>query len=281
MGLQTVPNRDAAADRHRIQIASPRPVADRSTGLLISVSLADVERIEVMSGPGGTVWGANAVNGVINVITANAHAGVGTMARAWAGDESHGLLLRHGWQLEGGGALRAYAKVHRREDSERASDADALDGLQTLQFGLRGDMDAANGALTLQGDAYKEAIRQATAADQRHHRANLLTRWTRALDDGASLTLKGYLDRSWRDIPGGYTENLGVPDLDVQALLPPGEGGQWTLGRGHRATHDDVGNYGTLAFMPASRRLHWTNAFVQYERELGGDATLTLGGSGR
>jgi len=78
-------------------------------------------------------------------------------------------------------------------------------------------------------------------------------------------------------VPGSYTENLGVADLDVQYVLPPGEGSQWTLGGGHRAAHDEVGSYGSLAFLPPSRRLHWTNAFAQYERELARDLTLTLG----
>jgi len=241
------------------------------------VPLADVERIEVMSGPGGTVWGANAVNGVINIITAKAQASAGVMARAWAGNETRGLLLRRGWALQDGGALRAYAKVHRRDDSERANGADARDGLHSLQLGFRGDMEAGGGALTLQGDAYQESIRQAIAADQRHHGANLLARWTRALDGGAALTLQGYVDRSWRDVPGSYTERLGVVDLDVQYLLPPGAGGQWTLGGGHRAAKDVAGNYGTFAFLPASRNLHWTNAFAQYEGELARDVTLTLG----
>ena len=50
------------------------------------------------------------------------------------------------------------------------------------------------------------------------------------------------MDRSWRDIPGAYSENLGVLDVDVQLVLPAGEGSQWTLGGGHRAAHDDVGN---------------------------------------
>lgn len=241
------------------------------------VPLADVERIEVMSGPGGTMWGANAVNGVINVITSSAQASTGLLAQGSAGNLSRGLSLRRGWQLEGDGAWRVYAKYNHRDDSERVSGADARDGFEKLQLGVRADLDAAGGGLTLQGDAYKETIHQATAADQRHHGGNLLARWTRALDDGARLRLQGYVDRSWRDVPGSYTENLGVVDLDLQCALPAGEGSQWTLGGGHRAAHDEVGSYGTLAFLPPSRRLHWTNAFAQYERELARDLTLTLG----
>ena len=241
------------------------------------VPLGDVERIEVISGPGGTLWGANAVNGVINVITSSAGASVGTQAQAAAGNLSRALSLRQGWRFDGGGALRAYAKYNQREDSERASGMDANDGFEKLQLGFRSDLDAAGGALTLQGDAYKESISQTNAADQRHHGGNLLARWVRALDDGATLNLQAYVDRSWRDIPGLYTENLRVMDVDLQYLLAAGEGSQWIFGGGHRSADDDVGNYGSLAFLPASRRLHWTNAFAQYERQLSPATTLTMG----
>lgn len=241
------------------------------------VPLADVERIEVMSGPGGTLWGANAVNGVINVITGGAEASSGTLAQASVGNLNRDASLRHGWPLQGDGAARVYAKYDRGSDSERVSGADARDGFEKLQLGFRSDMDAAGGALTLQGDAYKVTIHQLGAADQRHHGSNLLAHWTRTLDNGASLRLQGYMDRSWRDVPNRYTENLGVLDFDLQYSLPASTGSHWTLGGGHRAAHDEVGSYGGLAFLPPSRRLNWTNVFAQYERELREDITLTLG----
>ena len=241
------------------------------------VPLGDVERIEVVSGPGGTLWGANAVNGVINVITSAAGASIGTLAQASAGNLSRGLSVRQGWRLGDDGALRVYAKYNKRRDSERASGIGADDGFEKLQLGFRGDTTAAGGALTLQGDAYRESINQAGAADQRHHGANLLARWARTLDDGATLNLQTYIDRSWRDIPGAYTENLRVMDVDLQYLLPAGEGSQWIFGGGHREAQDDVGNYGRLTFLPPSRRLHWTHAFGQYERSLSAAVTATLG----
>ncbi|MDR7268673.1 iron complex outermembrane receptor protein [Pelomonas saccharophila] len=241
------------------------------------VSLSDIERIEVISGPGGTLWGANAVNGVINVITTSARNSVGTQAQAAAGNLSRAVSLRQGWRWDDGGALRAYAKYNKRRDSERASGIDANDGFEKLQLGFRADADIADGALTLQGDAYKQAIEQTNAADQRHHGANLLARWARSLDGGAALNLQGYVDRSWRDVPGSYTENLRVLDLDLQYLLAAGESSQWTLGGGYRQADDVVGSYGVLAFLPASRRLHWANVFAQYERTLSSATTLTLG----
>ena len=241
------------------------------------VPLGDVERIEVISGPGSTLWGANAVNGVINVITASADAGVGTLAQAAAGNLSQGLSLRQGWRFDNGGALRAYAKFNKREDSERASGVSARDGFHKLQVGFRGGVDVGGGTLTLQGDAYKESISQASAADQNHHGGNLLARWAGTLKDGATLNLQTYVDRSWRDVPGAYTESLHIVDIDLQYLLAASEGSQWIFGGGHRTANDDVGNYGSLAFLPALRRLRWTNAFTQYERQLLPTATLTLG----
>lgn len=239
------------------------------------VPLGEIERIEVISGPGGTLWGANAVNGVINVITVAA-AGQGPRGDAAAGASGHAVSLRQSWRLDSG-ALRAYARYNRIRDSERASGISANDGLEKLQLGFRSDIDAAGGALTLQGDGYKESISQSGAADQRHHGGNLLARWNRALEDGAVLNLQAYVDRSWRDIPGLYTENLGIVDVDLQYLLPARAGTQWIFGGGHRLARDDVGNYGSLAFVPASRRLHWTNAFAQYEQALTPATTLTIG----
>lgn len=241
------------------------------------VMLADVERIEVLSGPGGTLWGANAVNGVINVITTAA--GPGGLAQASAGNLAQTASLRQGWTFDGGGALRAYAKYNRRSDSERASGADADDGLHKLQLGFRGDLATAGGELTLQGDAYKATLQQPDGiAPQRLHGGNLLARWVRPLADGASLNLQTYLDQSWREVPGGYSDNLRVLDFDLQLLLPAHDGAQWIVGGGHRAANDTVGNIGSgFAFLPTQRRLSWTNAFAQYERQLTPSTTWTAG----
>jgi iron complex outermembrane receptor protein len=240
------------------------------------VMLADVERIEVLSGPGGTLWGANAVNGVINVITAAA--GAGGLAQASAGNLAQAASLRQGWTFDGG-ALRAYAKYNRRHDSERASGTEADDGFHKLQLGFRGDLNAGGGALTLQGDAYRQTVGlPGGSAPQQFHGGNLLARWVRPLADGASLNLQTFLDRSWRDVPGGYTENLRTLDFDLQYLFAAHDGARWTLGGGHRTTHDDVGNIsGLFAFLSAERRLSWTNAFAQYERQLSPSTTWTAG----
>src|SRR5262249_21179888 len=83
------------------------------------VVVADIERIEVVSGPGGTLWGANAVNGIINVITRPAQQSTGTVASVAAGNEESGLTLRHGMALGDAAAIRGYAKAQRFEASER------------------------------------------------------------------------------------------------------------------------------------------------------------------
>src|SRR5437899_2463413 len=78
--------------------------------------LEDIERIEVISGPGATLWGANAVNGVINVITRRAQDTQGTIAELGAGNRERGISARHGLELAGG-ALRLYGKAFDRKNT--------------------------------------------------------------------------------------------------------------------------------------------------------------------
>ncbi len=85
--------------------------------------LDDIDRIEVISGPGATLWGANAVNGVINVITRRASETRGTLAELGAGNRERGISARHGVDLQGGGALRIYGKFFDRDNTVRAGAA--------------------------------------------------------------------------------------------------------------------------------------------------------------
>src|SRR5213592_3165141 len=119
------------------------------------VMLEDVDRIEVIRGPGATLWGANAVNGVINIITKSARVTQGTYASVRGGNEERYLATgRFGGQTKSGVAYRTYAKLSER-DAEFHPDADKFDGWHMAQAGFRADADPRlHDHLTLQGDLY-------------------------------------------------------------------------------------------------------------------------------
>jgi iron complex outermembrane receptor protein len=233
--------------------------------------LEDVERIEVISGPGATLWGANAVNGVINVITRRAGDTQGVVAEAGAGNLERGVSARHGFELEGG-AMRLYGKFFDRDNTVRATGAPVRDEWHNGQAGFRADWGTAARGLTLQGDAYRGAIQQAVGANIDISGGNVLARWHR---DG--LRVQAYIDNTERDIPGSFRERLDTLDAEFQHSLPAGRAHLITWGGGHRRSYDHVTNSGVLAFLPATTTLQWSNAFVQDEIHLREDLRLTLG----
>ncbi len=241
------------------------------------VLLEDVERIEVISGPNTTIWGSNAVNGVINVITRAAADTQGTLLAAGAGNLERGATLRYGGALQSGGHYRVYGKGFRVEESQRESGGEAGDGWHKGQAGFRVDTPL-NGSLTLQGDAYEGRLnRQAEDRDEIRG-LNLLSRWRHELGDDATLELQAYYDRTERDIPGQFAETLDILDLELQHNFRLGERQTIVWGLGHRSAWDDVTNSALLAFLPAKKRLRWSNLFLQDEISLRPNLQLTLGG---
>jgi iron complex outermembrane receptor protein len=129
------------------------------------VVMDDVDRIEVISGPGATLWGANAMNGVINIITRNAHDSEGGLLRASAGNLESALSARYGGSFGAAGAFRLYAKGFDRGPSELPDGASAGDRWHKLQTGFRVDVGAGTDAnrFTIQGD-YQDATESFGAA---------------------------------------------------------------------------------------------------------------------
>jgi len=229
--------------------------------------LDDVERIEVISGPGATLWGANAVNGVINVITRRAPDTRGTLAEAGAGNQERGLSARHGFDLAGG-AMRIYAKAFDRDHTVRADGSAVRDQWQNAQGGFRGDW----GGLTLQGDLYRGSSEQAIGDDITLSGGNLLGRLTRG-----SLQLQLYYDNTQRDVPGSFSERLNTFDAQLQHGFQATSDQLVTWGGGYRRADDHVSNSRQLAFLPGDKTLHWANVFAQDEIAFGSRWRLTLG----
>src|SRR5437899_1077173 len=244
------------------------------------VMLEDVERIEVISGPGATLWGANAVNGVINVITRRASDTQGAFAYGRAGSLERGLGARYGGAMGAVGSYRVYGRFFDVFNTSRTSGATASDGWSKGQVGFRTDWGTAANGFTLQGDAYRGSLDQVNlVVDENTHISgnNLLGRWNRDLADWGNLQAQAYFDHTERDIPGNFAERLNIFDIDLQHSLRAIGAHRLTWGGGYRYGDDRVSNSTFLAFLPANRRLRWANVFAQDEIALLESLRLTLG----
>ena len=252
------------------------------------VALEDVERIEVASGPGSTLWGVNAVNGVINIITRSAASTRGTLVSVSAGSRERNALLRHGLKV-GDGDLRLYLKRSDQRRSETADGTPVDDAGHLVQGGFRGDWGRADDRFTLLGNAYRGNHGQPLpgsihidgvdfALDTiRLSGANLLARWERALA-GGELSVQGYLDRTTRVTPPTFDETLTIADLEVQYTLRPTPAHTVVLGLNHRRSQDRVGHSAPeFAFLPERLSQRWTSVFAQDEIRLTEALRLTLG----
>jgi iron complex outermembrane receptor protein len=241
------------------------------------VVLEDISRIEVISGPGATLWGANAVNGVINIITKPAADTQGTLLAAGGGNRQKTGVVRYGGTLDGGGHYRVYGKVADADSVRSAAGADTLTGWRRHQTGFRADWSEASQQVTLQGDAYRGALQQAGTADIDIGGANLNGRINTRLGDGASLNAQLILDYTERKQPGAFTEYLHTLDAQVQHSIRLDDIHQLAWGGGYRIAMDHVRNENAFAFLPGAESLHWSNIFVQDEIALSHSLRLTAG----
>src|SRR5436190_6427589 len=184
--------------------------------------MEDIARIEVIRGPGATLWGANAVNGVINVITKSAEETQGLLLSGGGGDEERGFGgARYGGRLSSNGFYRVYGKYFDRDDSALPGGRDAGDRFRMGQGGFRLDSKpSADDVLTLQGDAYSGRVEAAAARDTDLGGANALGRWTHRISDRSNFQIQTYVDRTHRNIPGTFGDDLATYDLDLQHRLP-------------------------------------------------------------
>lgn len=242
--------------------------------------LEDLDRIEVISGPGATQWGSNAVNGVINITTKSAKDTQGGLLVGGDGTEvRHSEEGRYGGMLAPNVYYRVYAKYFDRGDAALPSGQRANDAWRTGQTGFRVDWDAAaDTSLTLQGDAYDATMGQVGPDNIRANGGNVLGRWSRSLGEDADMKLQVYYDRTHRRIPGSFTQNLDTYDVDYQDRLPLGTAHDFVWGLGYRLVEDSIVNTPANAFLPPSLGRQWFSGFVQDEITLRKDRLhLTLG----
>lgn len=233
------------------------------------VVLEDVDRIEVIRGPGSASWGANAVNGVVNIMTKSARETQGTLIQGGGGLEETGYgTVRYGGEAGSNTFYRAYAKYRYRDEQVLATGADAGDFSQHTQAGFRTDsyLQGEN-QLTFQGDLFLNQFGGLNGLDADNNGGNILGRWVKTFSDTSSLRVQAFYDRTDRDVPRQYSEIRDNWDLDLQHTVQFGERHTLTWGLGERITADQTGT-GTFTFEPADRTLARTEGFLQDEIEL-------------
>ncbi|WP_331353308.1 TonB-dependent receptor [Cellvibrio sp. UBA7671] len=260
-----------------------------------NLMLEDVERIEVVRGPGGTLWGANAVNGVINIITKHTSDTSGNLTSAIYGNEEKGTLsTRQGGRFGSNGSYRVYANVFKQDASRAPPPAgsdkqqDTYDEWDGFRTGFRADW---SDEFTLQGDAYRTDTEQRRPHFSliapympikqqiiRYDGINLLGRWTDKHHDGSRLSIQTYVDWAKRDEPFNFIDERITYDLDAQYNFAPLSAHDIILGAGYRYLTDDEQGDNNTAFTPQKRRNSLYSAFVQDKITLAPEAWfLTLG----
>ncbi|HTF84170.1 MAG TPA: TonB-dependent receptor [Cellvibrio sp.] len=241
------------------------------------VVLEDLDRIEVISGPGGSLWGANAVNGVVNVVTRSAEDTQGELVSLGGSVHEQQAAVRHGGQLTNEGFYRVYAKHSRHDDTENAAGALTYTGWERSQAGFRADWAGYDDHFTLQGDAYRGRLHQSGTEDIKISGANILGRASRQFAPGSRLTFQAYVDHTQRDQPNAFVQHLNTIDLELQHECLIGERQMFMWGGGYRYLSDRIDNDVFFAFLPDDLNMQWRNVFIQDEIKITRDLRLTLG----
>lgn len=241
------------------------------------VVMDDIERIEVISGPGATIWGANAVNGVINIITRSAADTHGGLVSATAGTKSRSATARYGLPLGNGGHYRIYAQHTDASQTFSEAGAPGRNDWRRQQAGFRADWSGIAQDVTVSGDGYQGALNSASGPATRIAGGNLLARVDSRLADGSELRVQAYLDHTERDQDNSGSQLLDTIDLEAQHGVRIGAAHKLAWGGGYRYSRDRLEGGPVLQFVPAERGLHWGNVFAQDEVRLRDALRLTLG----
>jgi len=244
----------------------------------VDTMLEDIERIEVIRGPGASLWGANAVNGVINIITRKAQETQGGLLAGTIGTEERGIgALRYGTRIGKDTALRAYAKYINRDAAVDATGHNTADDWHIYSGGFRMDSQlSGRDKLLLEGGLFDGETGAATTfpqllppfeqtldAQDDHRGYHLLTRWQRSFSDTADMALQFYYN--YEDRFASVSRGRGdTYDLDFQHHFTAAKRHEIVWGLGYRYFHDKIDdNPDFFSMDPSQRGVSTFNTFVQ------------------
>ena len=256
-----------------------------------NVMLEDIDRIEVIRGPGGTIWGADAVNGVINIVTKHSQETKGTLISAGGGNVDQNTEdLRYGsehnrwtWRGDAFGFVRS-PEYHLQNQPD-------YDWSRDGQVGFRLDHNTPSREFTLQGDAYwgkfGDAQRLSTYdpptaitsyQSTNVSGGNLRTRWRNRFSNQSDIYLQAFWSYDHR-IGSNFGEERNTFDIDFLHRLPPTAHQQFTYGLGIRLSPSTVNQtIPTGTFDPLDKTDSIYSAFLQEELRLVPDKlSLTIG----
>jgi iron complex outermembrane recepter protein len=256
------------------------------------VPLEDIDRIEVIRGPGGTVWGANAVNGVINIISKSAADTKGGLVRTGGGSQGTANgLVQYGGEIGQGGAYRAFENYSNTGNLTLPTGQDGADGWHMFHSGFRSDWTLSpHDTMTVQSDFMQTGEGQTISVVFANAlplmrtfndavttgAGNILARWNHTLSNGSSMSLQVYYDRYNRHDEGVH-EGLNTFDFDFQHHLHFGERHDVVWGVGYRSTSDShTAGYGKT-YLPLSEANNLFSVFVQDQIQLTQSLSLTVG----
>jgi iron complex outermembrane receptor protein len=227
--------------------------------------LEDIDRIEVISGPGGTLWGANAVNGVINVVTKSAKETQGLFVSGAGGSflQDH-AQVRYGFRKDSTFFCRIYGQRFDQKNTLLENGRSSKDAWNMTQGGFRMDYyPSKKNTLTLQGDFYggkeNDSVAHTITDGQ-----NIMAHFTHRFSEKSNLNIKAYYDRTWRITPNSalpFSYNLNTYNLDIQHRFSIGNKQSILWGGQYQFQQDKTVN----TFNPLSRNMPLYSGFLQDE----------------
>ena len=238
------------------------------------VPMEDIDRIEVVSGPGAAAWGANAVNGVINIVTRPATELEGGYASGWLDEGERGFSVGQAFATTDG-AVRLYARHVDIDDGRSTSGATVPDGWEQQQAGFRADWAHGGDEFRVQGDVLRAESSPRALGAIEVSGYNLLAHWTRHTGPDSRWSVQGYVDVVDRNDPLVIDDRMTLAAVDVahESLHGPH---RLTWGAGYRHGRDESRPGALARLVPGDATLKWAHVFVSDQVALGPQVSLDL-----